>query len=483
MKTAYPKSERSPQSRCMLGVARSIVTPPVGIYHRMWGAAKHDRSTAAHRCLYATVAAFGPLKDGECGGIEQILVALDHCVMGASEHRALVETISAGCQMPVEQISVVFSHTHGAGLMSLDRVSLPGGDLIPPYLASLGAECALLAKTAIEQAVPVWGAYGVGRCNLARYRDFYDEDAGQYVVGYTPGRTVDDTLIIARFTQIGGRTVASFINYACHPTSAGWDNPYISPDFVGAAREVVEDTIRAPCIFLQGASGELGPKRGFTDVDQAERNGFILGHAAASAFHALSPPGTEFCYAGTVTSGANIGTWCDRPIFGMKLRECETWKLTRWQEPLKYREGIGTVAGVSAERDALLEAEEQARATERFDEAADLRALAERKTRLLQRLAQLPEGTHYPLKVVLWEVGQAVWIVVQGESYSMLQTTLRERFPDRILIIATIAEDWGPSYLPPRDVYGKGIYQETIAVVEAGSLEQLIESISSRINK
>ena len=481
MKTDYPKWERSPQSRCVLGVARAKVTPPDGIYHRMWGAAKHDQAIGTHRCLFATVAAFGPI-EGE--GIVQILVALDHCVMGALEHRALVAAIAAGCQMPEERITVVFSHTHGAGLMSLDRVALPGGHLIPAYLESLGAECARLAASAISTAVPVWGAYGVGRCNLARYRDFYDAEIGQYVVGYTPGRTVDDTVVVARFTNEQGYPVATVINYACHPTTLAWDNPYISPDFVGAAREVVEDMIRVPCIFLQGASGELGPKRGFTgDVDQAERNGFILGHAAASAFHALSPAGTEYFYAGPVVSGATIGTWHDRSIHGMKKRECEKWKHARWQEPLKYREGIGTVAGVSAERDTLLAQECEARGANRLAEAADLRALAERKTRLLQRLSQLPEGTHYPLQVVLWEMGQAVWIIVQGESYSLLQTTLRERFPDLILIVATIAGDWGASYLPPREVYGKGIYQETIAVVEAGSLEQLIESISARISK
>ena len=48
-------------------------------------------------------------------------------------------------------------------------------------------------------------------------------------------------------------------------------------------------------------------------------------------------------------------------------------------------------------------------------------------------------------------------------------------------ILACIAADWGASYLPPRELYDTGIYQESIAVVAAGSLEQLIESISRRI--
>ena len=43
-----------PQSRCLIGVSRADVTPPVGIYHRMWGAAKHDKATGVHRPLTIT---------------------------------------------------------------------------------------------------------------------------------------------------------------------------------------------------------------------------------------------------------------------------------------------------------------------------------------------------------------------------------------------------------------------------------------------
>ena len=109
--------------------------------------------------------------------------------------------------------------------------------------------------------------------------------------------------------------------------------------------------------------------------------------------------------------------------------------------------------------------------------------MAERRTRLLHRLSQLPQGDAYPLQVALWRMGDAVWFGVQGESYNLLQTELRRRFPDRIIIVASIAADWGASYLPPRELYDTGIYQETIAVVAAGSLEQLIESIAARLNE
>ena len=45
----------TPQTRCRAAVARCDITPPVGIYHRMWGAATHDRATGIHKPLLATL--------------------------------------------------------------------------------------------------------------------------------------------------------------------------------------------------------------------------------------------------------------------------------------------------------------------------------------------------------------------------------------------------------------------------------------------
>jgi len=42
----------TPQGFCHFGQARCDITPPVGIYHRMWGAALHDRAEGVHRELF-----------------------------------------------------------------------------------------------------------------------------------------------------------------------------------------------------------------------------------------------------------------------------------------------------------------------------------------------------------------------------------------------------------------------------------------------
>ena len=99
--------------------------------------------------------------------------------------------------------------------------------------------------------------------------------------GINPRGPADDTVLVARATDAAGKTVATFVNYACHPTTLAWQNTLISPDFPGAMRELVEQATGAPCVFLQGASGDLGPHEGFVgDPAVADRNGRQLGHAA-----------------------------------------------------------------------------------------------------------------------------------------------------------------------------------------------------------
>ena len=83
----------------------------------------------------------------------------------------------------------------------------------------------------------------------------------------------------------------------------------------------------------------------------------------------------------------------------------------------------------------------------------------------------------------MWRIGDALWIALQGEPYQQLQIALRERFNSLPLVIATIANEASPAYLPPAELYDTGIYQETIAVLAPGCLETLIEAISEKITE
>src|SRR6184192_2520728 len=101
----------TPQTRCRAGVARGDITPPVGIYHRMWGAATHDRSTGVHRPLTATVLAIAPTNDGVRSFV---LVSLDHCILAEAEIDNIRRHVTAETSFAAADVHVSLTHTHGS---------------------------------------------------------------------------------------------------------------------------------------------------------------------------------------------------------------------------------------------------------------------------------------------------------------------------------------------------------------------------------
>src|SRR5581483_5146497 len=224
------------------------------------------------------------------------------------------------------------------------RAHLPGGDLIGPYLDRIAEVCAEIARKAADAARPAVISYGVARCSLARHRDFHDHASRQIVCGFNPTGSSDDTVLVAKVTADSGDLLGTVVNYACHPTTLAWENTLISPDYVGAMREVVERHTGVPCLFLQGASGDLGPRDGFVgDPAVADRNGRQLGFAALSGLDALPSPGTRFEYAGPVVSGATLGTWRHQPLDPADSARQAHWQSRRFVTDLPYRVDLPTL--------------------------------------------------------------------------------------------------------------------------------------------
>ena len=473
-----------PQSRCRAGVARDDITPPVGIYHRMWGAAVHDRSTGIHRSLTATVLHLENIAaDAEVSDV-RVLVALDLCMLGQTEMDHLLNHVAGSTGIARESMVVFFSHTHAAGLMGLERQTLPGGDLIPEYLQGLAETVARLVVEAREAKTPATIGYGTGRCELAANRDFFDAQRDHPVCGFNPAGPADDTVLVARITDDQESTLATIVAYACHPTTLAWQNTLISPDYVGAMREVIEQAAGGPCFFLQGASGDLGPRDGFVgDVRVADRNGRQLGHAALSAIEAIPPGGLRFEYTGPVISGATLGIWQHVPIDPSRRAAIATWDVRRLIVSLPYRKDLPQRAALEAEQRLWQQREQQARQAGDELQMRDARAMVERQTRTLTRIQHLPPGEEFPFPVEVWRLGDAIWVAVGGEHYQKLQRELRQRFPETPIVVGTLANGSNVWYVLDADSYGRGLYQESVSILAQGSLERLIDAIVGEIGR
>jgi hypothetical protein len=287
--------------------------------------------------------------------------------------------------------------------------------------------------------------------------------------------------MVARVAADSGQRLATIVNYACHPTTLAWDNRQISPDYVGALRETIERETRAACVFLQGASGDLGPREGFVgNLETADRNGRQLAYAALSALEAIPSAGTAYAYQGPVISGTSIGTWAYVPLTASRTQEIQAWQIDRQTVELPYRDDLPSLGEAQRQLQHWQQAEAQAALAGDNGLAVDCRARAEQMTRQIWRQQSLPAGHGFPLPFTLARLGDAFWLFVPGEHYQSLQTALRARFPQHTWIVSTITGGWQPGYIPPAGKFGRGIYQADISVVASGSAELLLEAITAR---
>ncbi len=475
----------NPTSRLRFGVARIDITPPVGIYHRLWGAARHDRATGIHRAITAEVMVFGALDSGSDSASDSplyfIRAQLDLAGLVQSQHDGLVHTLAKCGGVEPDQVVISFSHSHSSGWFVPDRFDLPGGELIPGYLQELDEKIGEVCKQALQNVQEVSISYAKGSSTLAGNRDYWDEARGNYACGFNPETPADDTVMVARVSNSAGQLMALIVNYGCHPTTLAWDNSLLSPDYVGALRETVEQATGATCVFLLGACGDLGPRQGFVgDTAVADRNGRQVGYAALSALESMDPPLTDFEYTGPVVSGATLGTWAPVAMNEARLAGSTLLAGGTYQVDLAVRDRPDR-----AQLEQEL-AEWNARAATANSEGdveneRDSRAYAERARRWLARLDDLPTADTFPMQYSVYRMGDAIWVTCGGEPYSLLQTELRRRFPNHPLLISPVSGDLQVAYLLPKDRYGKGLYQEEPSILAQGCLEGLIDAIDKRI--
>jgi hypothetical protein len=357
--------------------------------------------------------------------------------------------------------------------MDSSRAEIPGGELIAPYLAEIGEKMSVAAAALPDSLEEMWLTTSSGHCSLAQNRDYWDKASNSFVCGYNPLGAADSTVMVIRLCDLEGNAKTVLVNYACHPTTLAWDNRLISPDYVGPMRRTLRQALgKIPVVFIQGASGDVGPREGFVgDVDVAVRNGQQLGLAALEALTAMPVEPAEFSYDGAVVSGATIGTWSYKPFLSEQIKSMSRFESMQASFDLEYRSDLGTREQTQQELDALLSAGVDVNGG--VDAARDQRALVERLQRKLTRFRGLEEGECFHYQLRAWRIGDVCLLAFNGEMYNMLQLELRAAFPSLALMVGTLADGSSCWYLPNRESYGKGLYQEDASIIACGGLEQL----------
>ena len=104
------KSFSHPEFRGRIGLSRSDITPPVGIYSRMWGSATHDIADGVHQPLYASCMVLR----SETTADELMLITLDAIALWQQEADRIKDAILVRFKLRPEQLMVHPSHTHSS---------------------------------------------------------------------------------------------------------------------------------------------------------------------------------------------------------------------------------------------------------------------------------------------------------------------------------------------------------------------------------
>jgi hypothetical protein len=218
------------------GAATIDITPPPG--YAMWGySSRKDKPAEGTRDPLQARALV--LKSGEA---KIALVGLD---LGRAPTRESMKRIRDALKPEgISELFLVASHTHHGPVIEVD--TWPKDK--KPYVRELEEKLVSVIRKADAARKPA--RYGVASAEVAlnRNRQSKRKDA-----------PVDRELSVLRVEDADGKPIAHAVNFAAHPTMLPADLLQFSADYPGAMAKRVESETGVPCLFLQGAAGDMSP--------------------------------------------------------------------------------------------------------------------------------------------------------------------------------------------------------------------------------
>jgi hypothetical protein len=221
------------------GAAVVDITPPTGF--PLWGyAARKDQPSDG---------VLDPLKARAlvlAAGKERIaFVSLD---LGRPPTRASFAVIQARAKaVGVDHVFLVASHTHHGPCVELDDWPTPKTS----YVRQLEQKIGDVIADAVKTMKPA--RYDVAAKEVPFNRNRHSKRAE---------KPVDRELFVLRVEDTDGKPIAHAVNFAAHATMVDAKGHKFSADYPGVLAALVEKETGAPCLFLQGAAGDLSPDSG-----------------------------------------------------------------------------------------------------------------------------------------------------------------------------------------------------------------------------
>jgi len=231
----------------LVGVGQREIIPPKGAPSAGYTERKGEGMLGVHDPLYATALFI------DNGKKQVAFCSADHLGYTYEMVQAVAERVHQ--LYPACEIYLGSTHTHSGGGAFLN-IPVIGEMMAGPYDSALKAFYIEKAAEAILEAAshpePACVGIGYGRAEgLSLFRALWPKDVEP---------SCDLTVI--KVVRPDGTPLALLYNYPMHPTILDASNRLFSADFVGFAREKIQNELKPdlPVLYFNGAQGDLVPK-------------------------------------------------------------------------------------------------------------------------------------------------------------------------------------------------------------------------------
>jgi hypothetical protein len=287
---------------------------------------------------------------------------------------------------------------------------------------------------------------------------------------------VDRELLVMRLDGADGSPLATVVSFACHPVCQSSRMTQLSADFPGRMREAAESLTGSPCVFIQGAAGNINPVQMEPSYEPARRLGNILGAAVVQCYEEARPyapdtptPTPTPTRARARTPAEEAATEPDHTIATLRSH----LDLPAMSFPTSEA-GRAAVEALDAERQRLVDSGAS---------AGSLWWCEHRLKRAQQMLESRETGRPLPpvpAEISAFRIGPLAAVTVPGELFTEIGLRIKAAAPFPYPLIAGYTNG-SVGYLPTVEAYPEGGYEVTHACRVDPDAGVMIEAEAGRL--
>ena len=450
------------------------ISPKVGVAHAGWGAQTHEVSLGNDMPLNVTALVVTK------GNVELAIVDVDIGIFTNPQDKKIRELISKESGIPFGNIRLAYTHTH-SGPITFGQWIKDGIDLANEWWNTIPDACAKAVVEAKATAQPARTGFGRGSCDVNINRR-PSRDNGQLFTGRNWDGAVDHSVDVVSFDDADDNPIATIVNYAMHPTIMAHQNQWVTPDFPGPMRSVVEHTVGGLCLFLQGASGNQGPVDGFTgDLRVYRKVGSKLGAEAARVRLNIEPRERKENLDQILISGADLGIYSNVPT----NESDDTVGVSNVPVDLPSRNVI-SLADAQAGFDAGEKELESTRGSMASEEEIRKAVSKVMRANIQLSVARLSDTNtrdgHIEITAQSMRIGETVLVSIPVEPFVELAQGVKERSSSANTVFSGFSNGH-INYLATDIAFEEGGYEVGVSVFAAGSAELAIEASLEAIDE